>query len=142
MGVNFDKSGFNQKVNALRNLNNMFRQLPSHAAHWYMAEMVEDELNYGLDGQHIGRPTGTLARSVRVEDRSYSATVKLNGDGSAPYAGDVSNWTRREYGDTIIRLTTDRVKPTMLQVITDEWKRAAHLIEAGRPYTYNNPFFR
>ena len=141
MGAKFDKSGFNQKVHSLRNLNNMFRQLPSHTAYWYMAEMVENELNYGLDGEHIGRPTGTLARSVRVEDRPYSATVKLNGDGSAPYAPDVNSWTRREYGDTIIRLTTDRIKPTILETIRNEWRRAAHLIEAGRPYTYHNPFF-
>ena len=128
------------KIRNLRNLNYMFEQLPGHVANYLHGELVNDELNYGYDDEHIGRISHNLADGVIVEIKPYEGKVVINGDGRAPYAEDVSNWAKNKYGynpkESVLRRTTE----TVMQTVADEWKRAAKTIERGGNYTYDNPF--
>jgi hypothetical protein len=140
-GAKLDDSGFKMKVRQLKQLDKMFKQLPSHYANFFKRNMVDWELNYGLDNEHIGRISHNLADSVGVADFPYGATVIINKTGIAPYAGYVNNWTKANYGDFIIGLAYKRLNKEMMHLVRVEFHRAANNIESGKSYIYRNPFY-
>jgi hypothetical protein len=136
-----DGGGFRKKLENLRNLSKMFQDLPGHTAHFLRDELVDHEFNYGLDGQHIGRPSGTLARSVTVEQRPYFGKFTINGTLEAPYAKDVSKWMDKNYGLTPKESVLERKIKEVEDTIKQEWHHAVNVIERGGNYTYDNPFY-
>jgi hypothetical protein len=119
----------------------MFQTLPEHYALFFQTNMVGYELNYGIDGQHIGRISGNLARSVGTKYRPYYASVIINDSGIAPYANKVNDWTKKNYGAFILNLAVNRLHKEMLHQMRVEFHRAANNIESGKSYTYRNPFY-
>jgi len=137
-----NSEGFRKKLNNLRNLGHMFEQLPGHVAHYLRGEVVDWELNYGYDGQHIGRISGILAGSVTVEQRAYYGAFKINGTMQAPYAPYVSNWMKKNYGFTPKESVLRRAVPVVMQTVDNEWRHAVDIIERGGSYVYDNPFYQ
>ncbi len=140
-GAKLDSEGFRKKVRAVKGMDKMFQQLPEHYALFFQTNMVGHELNYGIDGLHIGRISGNLARSVGTKYRPYYASVIINDSGIAPYADKVNKWTKERYNDFILTLAAKRLQQSMWQNVKDEFHRAANNIEAGKSYTYRNPFY-
>lgn len=142
ISTKLNNEGFLKKLRNLRQLDTMFQQLPGHAAHFLRNQVVDHELNYGYDGQHIGRISGNLAASVTVEQRPYYGAFKINGTLQAPYAPYVSNWAKRNYGYTPKESVLDRAAEPIHQMVKAEWHRAADTIERGLSYVYHNPFYQ
>lgn len=144
MPADLNSKGFRKKMANLKNLDMMFKQLPAHTAHWLAGELRETELNYGMggDNKHIGRPSGELAKSTQsIDNRAYEGWVIMNKTGSAPYAKKVSLWALGRYGVTPMQHMIDRTKSDMMELIEEEWERAATVINRNGNYTYRNPFY-
>lgn len=147
MTAKLDRSGFNNKLHNLRQLNYMFMQLAGHVAFFVRHQMVEQELNRNRDAKGPGTReepvrwiSGILAGSATVDLAPYSATLRMNLS-QASYAKKVGDAVRKRHGYDYIALTWLRVGEAVLAAIHEEWHRAVSVIERGGKYTYENPFY-
>jgi len=136
MTAKLDRSGFNNKLHNLRNLNFMFQQLAGHVAVFIMAQMQDWELNFNP----VRRISGDLAdKGPRVDLYPYGAVLRMNP--SVPYAKAVAKRIEIRYGHNYMGLTWLRIGESVLAAIHEEWHRAVSIIERDGKYTYENPFY-
>lgn len=138
MKARMDKRRLERKLRSLQNLRTAFRMLPSHAAFRYRDELVGVVLNF----QPIGRVSGNLARSPQVMPIPGGNSVEVRIDQAiAPYAPKVSAYSAARFGKPFMQIAYMNVIDEILTAIRAEFKRAIRLIDSGRLYEYENPFY-
>lgn len=138
MKARVDRQRLTNKFRSLRNLQTAFRMLPLHAAFRYREELVGTTLNF----QPIGRVSGNLAKSPMVIPIPGGNSVEVRIDQAiAPYAPKVSDYSAARFGKPFMQIAYVNVIEEIVERIKGEFQRAVRLIDSGRIYEYQNPFY-
>lgn len=130
--------------------------IPRDMAIKVSGELIMHELNHGIPSEigsvdvSIGRITSRLAQSFgaasngeplegekRVRKLGPMTWAVTQLTASAPYAGDVADYSQQRFGMTYLDSVRRRTDDYLMKGAKEEWEYAWERIENDRPYKYH-----
>lgn len=159
------KRGFDRKMQLLRGLTDILREMHKDAASFIKGRIVNDILD-GPEGHQYpktGYPTGisegasgfvgiisgNLKSSIQVENREFSSSIEpdetaapigVSSSGYTNYAQIIGRWSQEKYGANFMEIALRLYGPQVDQVIRDEIAAFIRDTNNRQQYRYTNPF--